>query len=116
MDGQKAAKKPAAHPPCIDMIQAAIVAFKERGGSSAQKIRGYIAAFYKVDMEKLKPHLKRALKTGVANGTLVQTSGKGANGKFKLGKKTDSEKAKTKANTAKKAAKKPMKKAAPKKK
>ena len=60
------------------MIVAAITALKERGGSSAQKIRSYIAANYKVDMEKLKPHLKRALKAGVAKGTLVQASGKGA--------------------------------------
>ena len=104
---KKAVKKPAAHPPCSEMIAAALGALKERGGSSAQKIRAYIAANYKVDMAKLKTFINRALKSGVAKGTLVQTSGKGASGKFKL-----AEKPKAAKKPAKKAAKKPKKKAA----
>ena len=104
---KKAAKKPASHPPCSEMIAAALGALKERGGSSAQKIRAYIAANYKVDIAKLKTFINRALKSGVAKGTLVQTSGKGASGKFKL-----AEKPKPAKKPAKKAAKKPKKKAA----
>ncbi|XP_072027882.1 histone H1, gonadal-like [Amphiura filiformis] len=99
-----AAKKPAAHPTYLVMVQAAIVALKERGGSSAQKIRSYIAANYKVDPAKMKAPLRAALKKGVASGALVQASGKGASGKFKLGKTTDSAK-KAKAVERRKAAK-----------
>ena len=65
-------KKPADHPPYSEMIKAAIVALKERGGSSRQAIEKYIKANYKVG--EVGPHLKTALKRGVAGGKLVHTS------------------------------------------
>lgn len=72
------------HPPTNEMVQGAIKGLKERGGSSLIAIKKYIAANYKVDVEKLAPFIKKALKTGVTSGSLVQTKGKGASGSFKL--------------------------------
>jgi hypothetical protein len=66
------------------MVGNAIKSLKERGGSSLQAIRKYIATNYKIDPEKLSPFIKRYLKTAVASGELVQTKGKGASGSFKL--------------------------------
>ncbi|XP_072169208.1 uncharacterized protein [Diadema setosum] len=82
---KKPRAKPA-HPSSSAMVVAAITALKERGGSSLQAIKKYIAANYKVDIQKQLPFIKRAIKTGVAKGTLVQVKGKGASGSFKLGK------------------------------
>jgi hypothetical protein len=66
------------------MVGNAIRSLKERGGSSLQAIKKYIAANYKVDSEKLSPFIKKYLKTAVASGELVQTKGKGASGSFRL--------------------------------
>jgi hypothetical protein len=66
------------------MVSNAIRSLKERGGSSVQAIKKYIAANYKVDSEKLAPFIKKYLKGAVASGELVQTKGKGASGSFKL--------------------------------
>ncbi|XP_057322709.1 histone H1-like [Microplitis mediator] len=82
-----AAKKPATkatHPSAADMVIAAIKSLGERGGSSLQAIKKYIAATYKVDIEKQAPFIKKSLKAAVIKGTLVQTKGKGASGSFKL--------------------------------
>ena len=72
------------HPRTSEMVGNAIKSLKERGGSSLQAIKKYIAANYKVDSEKLSPFIKKYLKTAVASGELVQTKGKGASGSFKL--------------------------------
>ena len=121
-----APKKPADHPPYLDMIKAAIVALKERSGSSRQAIEKYIKANYKVG--EVGSHLKMALKRGAASGKLVHTKGVGASGSFKLPKEEKKEKkpkkkpatkkkpaAKPKKPAAKKAAKKPTAKKAAKK-
>ena len=60
-------KKPAEHPKYSEMIAAAIVALKERNGSSRQAIVKYIAANYKVG-DSAGTHVKLALKRGVAGG------------------------------------------------
>ena len=99
-----APKKPAEHPKYIDMISAAIVALKDRTGSSRQAIVKYIKANYKVG-DNCDVHVKMALKRGVATGALAQPKGTGASGSFKVVKK---------AEPKKKAA--PKKKATPKKK
>ena len=112
------AKKPKTtpnHPPTATMVTAAVKTLKERGGSSLQAIKKYIAANYKVDVEKLAPFIKKYLKSAVTKGDLIQTKGKGANGSFKLSaaKKTDKKEKKPKAKTVKKpkaAAKKTTKK------
>jgi histone H1/5 len=62
----------------------AIKSLNERGGSSLRAIKKYIAANYEVDNEQLSAFIKEYLKTAVAAGKLVQTTGKGASGSFKL--------------------------------
>lgn len=87
-----ASKKPRnkpIHPPTADMVNAAIKNLKERGGSSLQAIKKYIAANYKVDAEKLAPFIRKYLKSAVASGKLTQPKGKGASGSFKLSVKTE---------------------------
>ena len=58
-------KKPADHPPYVEMIKAAITALKERSGSSRQAIEKYIKANYKVG--EVGSHLEMALKRGTAS-------------------------------------------------
>lgn len=110
---KSAPKKPAEHPKYIDMIVAAIVALKERTGSSRQAIVKYIKANYKVG-DNSDVHVKMALKRGVASGALAQPKGTGASGSFKVVKKAEPKKKKPAAK--KPAAKKTTKKATPKKK
>merc|ERR1712051_485255 len=114
-------KKPALHPKTSVMVAAATAALKDRKGSSLAAIKKYIAANYKVDIVKLAPFVKQAIKKGVEKKTFVQVKGKGAAGSFKLGKAKKPKKAK-KAKTPKKAkkpaakkAKKPAAKKSPKK-
>lgn len=76
------------HPPTAEMVNNAIKGLKERGGSSLQAIKKFIAANYKVDAEKVAPFIKKYLKGAVASGGLVQTKGKGASGSFKLASST----------------------------
>lgn len=110
------------HPKVSEMVNAAISTLKERGGSSLQAIKKYIAANYKVDADKLAPFIKKYLKNAVVSGALVQTKGKGASGSFRTSAQTKekSSKPKSAAPKAKKAAKpaaakKPAKPKAPKK-
>merc|ERR1712096_32189 len=67
------------------MTIAAVTALKTRKGVSAQAMRKYLEANYKVK-DGFKTHFKAALKKLVADGTVVQMSGVGASGSFKLGK------------------------------
>lgn len=88
---EKKPKNPRAkpsHPPTAEMVTNAIKGLKERGGSSLQAIKKFIAANYKVDAEKVAPFIKKYLKSSVASGSLVQTKGKGASGSFKLASST----------------------------
>lgn len=78
-----AVKKPN-HPRTAEMVDAAIGTLKERGGSSILAIKKYVAATYKVDVEKLAPYIKKYVKGAVIKGHLLQTKGKGASGSFKL--------------------------------
>lgn len=77
-------KSKPSHPPTSEMVNNAVKTLKERGGSSLQAIKKYLAANYKVDAEKLSPFIKKYIKTAVVNGTFIQTKGKGASGSFKL--------------------------------
>jgi len=77
-------KVPAAHPPVLQMVLAAIGSLKERKGSSLAAIKKYIAANYKVDIVRLAPFIRNCLKKCVADGKLVQVKGTGASGSFKL--------------------------------
>ena len=106
----KVPKKPADHPPYIEMIKAAIVALKERNGSSRQAIEKYIKGNYKVG--EVGPHLKLALKRGAAGGKLLHTKGVGASGSFKVPKGEKKERKPKKPAVEKKSAAKPKKPAA----
>ena len=88
-----APKKPAEHPKYSEMIAAAIVALKERTGSSRIAILKYIKANYKVG-DNAATCVKNALKKGVVAGALTQVKGVGSNGSFKVVKKTEPKKAK----------------------
>merc|ERR1712079_429353 len=138
------AKKPAKkaeHPPSAVMVLAAVKALKDKKGSSLPAIKKYIAANYKVDVAKISPFIRKAIKKLVADKKLIQTKAsfkaakeekpkkvKKPKAKKPKAKKTAAKKAKTakkapakKAKTAKKAPakktpKKAAKKAAPKKK
>merc|ERR1712150_99298 len=104
----KKPKAPAAHPPTATMVVAAIKALKERGGSSLPAIKKYIAANYKVDVVKLSPFIRKALKKGVEKKTLVQVKASYKLGKVEKPKKPKSPKKAAKPKVAKKpAAKKP---------
>lgn len=99
-----AAKKPKTkpnHPPTSEMVDAAIGALKERGGSSLLAIKKYVAATYKVDVEKLAPFLKKYIKGAVVKGHLLQTKGKGASGSFKLSTKAPAKKSAAKPKSSK---------------
>jgi len=98
---KKKVSKPRAHPPCAEMVLAAVAALKDRKGSSLAAIKKYISANYNCDIEKLNTHIKTAVKNCVAKGSLVQVKGQGASGSFKLGtKKVDAEKEKAKKEKA----------------
>merc|ERR1712088_369528 len=61
---KKAAKpksKPA-HPPSSAMVMAAVKALKGTKGSSLAAIKEYVAANYKVDIIKISPFLRKAIK------------------------------------------------------
>lgn len=106
---KKPAAKPALHPPYVDMTVAGIAALKERKGSSKIAIGKYITANYKLGGDLNSVALKKALKTGVAKGILIQVKGTGASGSFKVAAAKKAEKkVKAKPKSAKKpAAKKP---------
>merc|ERR1712178_515059 len=99
-----------------EMVKAAIAGLKERKGSSLAAIKKYIAANYKADVEKLAPFIRRFIKKAVADGKLVQKTGTGCSGSFRLAaepkkvaKKPTAKKPAAKKTAAKKpAAKKPM--------
>ena len=67
------------------MTVAAIVALKERNGSSRQAIEKYITSNYKV-REKAGQFIKAVLKRGITSCKLVHTKGVGASGSFKVSK------------------------------
>ena len=112
----KTPKKTASHPKYSDMIKAAIVADKSRGGASRQSIQKYIKGHYKVG-ENADSQIKLSLKRLVNSGVLRHTKGIGASGSFKLAKAEAAKKvSKPKPVVkAKKPAAKPTKVAKPKK-
>ncbi|KER29763.1 hypothetical protein T265_03673 [Opisthorchis viverrini] len=79
-------KIPANHAPVIDMVKASISTGKDRKGISLPTIKKFIGANYKVDVEKLDPHIRRGIVHAVETGVLVRVSnkGKGASGSFKV--------------------------------
>merc|ERR1712226_1601794 len=105
-------KKKKNHPPTSAIIVAAIKGLADRKGASTVAIKKYIAANNKVDIVKLSPFIKKALKSMVEKKALVQTKGTGASGRFKLSEATKKPAAKKAKASPKKAAKKPAAKKA----
>merc|ERR1711981_1199469 len=100
-----APKKPKAkpaHPPTSAMVIAAIKALKERGGSSLPAIKKYIATNYKVDVVKLSPFIRKALKKNTEAGVLKQVKAS-----YKIGALPKPKKVKKKKVKKPKKAKKP---------
>lgn len=105
---KKSAPKKADHPTYKAMVSAALTAMKDRKGSSKQAIEKHIRANYSLGGTDngIKASLKRTLKKMVDDGLLIQTSGKGASGSFKLkAKEVKKPKKVTKPKTPKKAKK-----------
>ena len=80
---KRAAKQPVDYPKYAEMITAAIVALKERNGSSRQAIKKYVKANCKVE-DKASMSIKAALKRGTSNGHFIHTTGVGASGSFNV--------------------------------
>merc|ERR1711899_168873 len=78
--------------------KAAIKALGDKKGSSLAAIKKYVAANYKVDIVKISPFIRKALKKGVESKALVQVKGS-----YKLAK--EAKKPKVKKPKAKKAKK-----------
>merc|ERR1712100_753746 len=94
-------KKPAAHTPSSAMVKAAIKALADKKGSSLAAIKKYVAANYKVDIVKISPFIRKALKKGVESKALIQVKGsyklaKEAKPKVKKVKKPNAKKPKAK--------------------
>merc|ERR1712226_892741 len=109
-----APKKPATHPPSAAMVKAAIKALGDKKGSSLAAIKKYVAANYKVDIVKISPFIRKALKKGVESKALIQVKGsyklaKEAKPKVKKVKKPKAKKPKAKKPKAAKKAKSPKK-------
>jgi len=101
--GTGAAKTPS-HPSYKDMIKEAILALKERNGSSRQALKKYILANHKTSAGSqavFDQQFNKALRTGVEKGDFTQP--KGSSGPVKLGKKEPAKKPAAKKPAAKKA-------------
>ena len=81
---KKNKKGPQNHPKYSKMIGEALVALKDRGGSSRQAILKHIMANYDVgkDEKTVNNHLKMSLRAGIKNGMLKQSKGTGASGEW----------------------------------
>ena len=100
-----------AHPKYEDMVKAAIVALKDRNGSSVPAITKYLGANFKLP-ENFKKILSTQLKNLVKSGKLLKVKAS-----YKLGEALKKKPPKKKAPKKKaKKAKKPKAKKAPKKK
>merc|ERR1712172_451979 len=107
------AKKPAKkaeHPPSAVMVLAAVKALKDKKGSSLPAIKKYIAANYKVDVVKVSPFVRKAIKKLVEGKKIVKVKAS-----FKAVKEKKAKKPKAKKPKAKKTAKKTAKAKTPKK-
>merc|ERR1719479_816660 len=90
-------KKAATHPTYKVMAAAAIVALKDRKGSSRQAILKYIMANNNLgtsDAKQVNSRLKVALKNGLKDGALKNAKGTGVTGSFKVAEKPKAPKAK----------------------
>ncbi|XP_035487105.2 protein B4 [Scophthalmus maximus] len=95
-----ALRKVATHPSTAIMVRKALEELDSRKGVSSQAIQSYIKQTYpSVDLVRLKNLVRKSLKRGIENGTLVRPANAkvttGAMGKFRLAPKVKEPKAKT---------------------
>ncbi|XP_071349557.1 linker histone H1M [Trachinotus anak] len=95
-----ALRKLAAHPSTAIMVKEALKELDSRKGVSSQAIQNYIKQKYpSVDLVRLKHLVRKTLKKGIENGTLVRPANSsvttGAMGKFRLAPKVKEPKPKT---------------------
>lgn len=83
---KKAGKPTSNHPSVAIMAMNAVKTLNERNGSSLTAIKKFMSTNYECDSEKLAPFLKKFIKSAVDKNDLIQTSGKGATGSFKINK------------------------------
>eukprot|EP00096_Caligus_rogercresseyi_P006050 TRINITY_DN22209_c0_g1_i1.p1 TRINITY_DN22209_c0_g1~~TRINITY_DN22209_c0_g1_i1.p1 ORF type:complete len:179 (-),score=98.85 TRINITY_DN22209_c0_g1_i1:13-528(-) len=95
------------------MVKKAIAELADRKGSSLAAIKKYISAHYQVDIAKRAPFIRKAIKTAVEKGVLIQIKGQGAAGVFKLAPKAKSPAKAPKSPKEKTAAKKSTKAKSP---
>lgn len=77
------------HPPTAKMVEKAIFDLNDRQGTSLYMIKKYITDNFEVDVNSnnnLKTRITKCVKDHLRDGILIQTSGLGANGKFKFTK------------------------------
>ena len=72
------------HPTISNMVNSAISSLNEKGGSSLYAIKKYVAGNFHLDSKIQAPFIKKYLRAAVVSGSLIQTSGKGASGSFKM--------------------------------
>ncbi|KAL1972254.1 hypothetical protein VTN31DRAFT_7473 [Thermomyces dupontii] len=91
----------ASHASYKDMIKEALLALKERNGSSRQSLKKYILANNKITLSEaaFNSQFNKAIKTGVEKGEFTQP--KGPSGPLKLAKKDADKPAAKKTATAK---------------
>ncbi|KAM4740581.1 linker histone H1M [Anableps anableps] len=95
-----AVRKPTTHPSTANMVKEALKALDSRKGVSSQAVQNYIKQKYpSVELVRLKYLVRRALKKGIENGTLVRPVNArvttGALGKFRLAPKIKGVKSKS---------------------
>jgi len=78
------AAKSKAHPPISEMVPAAIKKLNEnpKKGSSLAAIKGFMAEEWGVNIKFTAGKIKNFIINAVEDGELIQTKGKGANGRF----------------------------------
>lgn len=74
------------HPSFSVMVMEAVRNLNETKGSSLKAIEKYMNAKYDLDVKKMVAHTKKALKSCMADGQVINATGIGLSGRFKLGK------------------------------
>jgi len=77
-------KKTPQHPPVGEMIIAAIKALRDhpRKGSSMAAIKGYMGEEWGINIQSYAVKIKKAVQAGIEKEFIIQTKGKGLNGRF----------------------------------
>ncbi|KAE9419550.1 hypothetical protein Angca_006597, partial [Angiostrongylus cantonensis] len=85
----KVPRTPRPHPPYSEMVRQAIAELHDSSGSSKAAIHRYIVERYPLgrNTNLINTNVRLALKRGVERGELVQVSGSGVNGSYRLSEK-----------------------------